>query len=271
MTRRPLRASPSNTNKATPFKLDPPVGGWNARDALSNMPPQDAERLDNWFPDTTYVAPRPGSLTRNPDTTGQVETLMQWAGGSSVQLLVAVGGAVLYSATSGTAGASTVGGFTGFGSDQWQAVNFGAGGGNYLIMVNGTDLAQQYDGSAGTVFSGTVADGSLTSTFTNVNEYQQRLWFTKAGSLKGYYMAAANAIGGTVESFDFSGVMANGGELMAMGTWTRDSGAGMDDLAVFISSQGQAAVYSGTDPASANTWGLVGVYNIPKPIGYRRA
>jgi len=268
MARRPLRAKPSVQNNSLGFPLPPPVGGWNARDALATMPITDAERLENWFPDTTYVAPRTGSETFNRAFgSGDVETIMQWAGGSSLKLLIAVGGSLLYIATSGTAGVSTVA--TGYGSDQWQYVNFGAGGGNYLVMVNGTDTWKTYDGSAASTQSASVADGSLTSTFTNVCEYQQRLFFTKAGSLKFYYMKTANAISGSIESFDLSGLMSNGGELVAIGTWTRDSGAGMDDLAAFISSQGQVAVYSGTDPAAANTWSMIGVYNLPRPLGYR--
>ncbi|CAB4187797.1 hypothetical protein UFOVP1169_6 [uncultured Caudovirales phage] len=267
MTRRPLRAFPSNANKSTPFALPPPVGGWNARDALATMPATDAERLDNWFPDTTWVSPRAGSLTYTPVLNGDVKTAIQYASGSTVKLLVASTGALVAISTSGTAGAATVA--TGYGSDQWQGVNFGAGGGNYLIMANGTDLVQAYNGASASAQAFTVADGSLTSTFTNVNEFQQRLYFTKSNSLKFYYVKTANAISGSVESFDLSGIMSSGGELRAMGTWTRDSGAGMDDLAVFISSQGQAAVYQGTDPTSATTWALVGVYSLPAPLGYR--
>lgn len=267
MTRRPLRAGPSNTNKAQPFALPPPVGGWNARDALATMPPEDAERLDNWFPETTYVSPRPGSLTFAPQLNGDVESLMQWAGNGSVKLLAGVSGALVYCSTSGTAGSSTIA--QGFASDQWQYINFGAGGGNYLMMVNGTDKAWKFDGSSASTAEMTVADGSLTSTFINVNEYNARLYFIKRGSLKFYYMKIANAISGSCESFDLSGEFNKGGELVAMGTWTRDSGDGMDDLAAFVTSQGQVAVYSGIDPSSASTWSKVGVYNIPMPIGYR--
>lgn len=267
MVRRALRATPSTINKSTPFALPPPVGGWNARDALATMPPTDAERLDNWFPDTTYVSPRPGSLTFSPQLNGRAKSLMQWAAGSSVKLLVAVGGALVYAATSGTAGASTV--QTGYASDQWQGVNFGAGGGNYLVMVNGTDPTQLFNGSAASVSSASCTDGTPTSSFTNINAFQQRLYYTKSKSLKFYYHTLPNAIAGSVEAFDLSGLMGNGGELVAMGTWTRDSGAGMDDLAVFISSQGQAAVYQGYDPSSVSTWSLVGVYDLPKPLGYR--
>jgi hypothetical protein len=43
----------------------------------------------------------------------------------------------------------------------------------------------------------------------------------------------------------------------------------MDDAAVFITSEGEVAVYSGTDPASASTWSLIGVFRMGKPLGRR--
>jgi hypothetical protein len=60
-----------------------------------------------------------------------------------------------------------------------------------------------------------------------------------------------------------------GGKLLAMGSWTRDGGSGPDDLAVFVSSRGEVIIYAGTDPSSATTSALVGVFKIPEPIGRR--
>lgn len=37
-----------------------PVGGWNARDALANMPPTDAVKLVNFIPRGSYVQSRGG-------------------------------------------------------------------------------------------------------------------------------------------------------------------------------------------------------------------
>ncbi len=59
------------------------------------------------------------------------------------------------------------------------------------------------------------------------------------------------------------------GYLQAMGTWSRDGGSGMDDYAVFITSQGEVLIYDGTNPASADTWSLIGIYRIAPPIGRR--
>ena len=62
-----------------------------------------------------------------------------------------------------------------------------------------------------------------------------------------------------------------GGAIVGMYTWTIDAGYGVDDLAAFITNQGEVIVYRGTDPSSATTWALVGVWHIGSPIGNRPA
>jgi len=47
-----------------------------------------------------------------------------------------------------------------------------------------------------------------------------------------------------------------------MGTWTLDAGQGADDYAVFVTSMGEVIVYNGTDPSSATTWALKGVWQL---------
>jgi hypothetical protein len=78
-----------------------------------------------------------------------------------------------------------------------------------------------------------------------------------------------NSITGAASAFDLRSVATKGGYIMGMVTWTVDAGYGVDDLAVFVTSNGEAIVYRGTDPASATTWALVGVFQIGSPIGRR--
>jgi hypothetical protein len=94
------------------------------------------------------------------------------------------------------------------------------------------------------------------------------MWFVLKDSTKAAYLATG-AVAGAATTFELGGLFTRGGYLVAMSTWTRDGGAGADDLGVFISSRGQVAVYNGTDPAAAATWQLVGVYDCGPPIGYR--
>jgi hypothetical protein len=101
-----------------------------------------------------------------------------------------------------------------------------------------------------------------------VNNHQRRLWFGEKNSLSAWYLAV-NSISGTATEFPLGAVSKLGGYLMAMGTWSVDAGDGQDDVAVFLTSEGEAIVYQGTDPASASTWSLVGVFRIGKPIGRR--
>jgi sugar lactone lactonase YvrE len=61
--------------------------------------------------------------------------------------------------------------------------------------------------------------------------------------------------------------MQRGGSLMFIATWSQDAGDGQDDRIVFVSTEGEVAVYEGSNPASAADWALVGVYDITRPLG----
>jgi hypothetical protein len=103
--------------------------------------------------------------------------------------------------------------------------------------------------------------GVDSSTFINVNLFKNRLYFTQKDTLTCWYLDV-NAIGGTASPLYFGGIARNGGYLQAMGTWTLDAGQGADDYAVFVTSMGEVIVYNGTDPTSATTWALKGVWQL---------
>lgn len=100
------------------------------------------------------------------------------------------------------------------------------------------------------------------------NNHQRRLWFGEEQSMSAWYFPV-NTIGGAAQEFPMGALAKRGGYIMAMGTWTRDGGAGADDVAVFLTSEGQAIIFAGVDPSSVSTWDLVGVFDIGKPIGRR--
>jgi hypothetical protein len=54
-----------------------------------------------------------------------------------------------------------------------------------------------------------------------------------------------------------------------MGTWTIDAGQGVDDYAVFVTSMGEVIVYNGTDPDTAETWALKGVWQLGQTFNRR--
>src|SRR6185436_9262950 len=110
--------------------------------------------------------------------------------------------------------------------------------------------------------------GNAVEQFIAVNVFKGRLFFIPKASLSFWYLPAG-AAGGALAEFDLSGEAVKGGYLMAMATWTRDGGSGVDDFAVFITSEGEAIVYQGTNPNSSTTWAKVGSYTIGKPLGRR--
>lgn len=249
--------------------LPAPTGGWNARDSLGDMDPLDAPILDNWFPGTTDCVVRDGSTQFVTGVGGQVESLMPYSGGTTTKLFAARANGNIYDVSStGTAGSALVTGMT---NGRYQFVNITTSAASYLAAVNGANKTNYYTGAAwqkdgdGPPYDVT---GLNTANATNINVHKGRIWYTEAGTLKAWYLATG-ALGGVATAFDLSSVAQLGGYLMAMATWTIDAGYGVDDLAVWVTSKGEVIVYRGTDPSSAATWALVGIWQIGAPIGRR--
>ena len=254
--------------RARTQSLPPPTGGWNARDSLADMPPDDAVQLTNWFPLTTDVMVRRGYEVWATGLTGQVESLMPY-NSATASTLFAASSTFFYNVTNpGAVGAPVQSGLT---NARWQSVNFATSGGKFLYAVNGSDKPRLWDGSNWTsIDSGSTPaiTGVTTTKLIHVNVFKRRLWFVEKESLKVWYLPV-DSIGGAAQSLDFSSIAGLGGYLMAMGTWTIDSGTGADDLAVFVTSEGQVIVYRGIDPANEVTWALAGVWSVGSPIGRR--
>jgi hypothetical protein len=103
--------------------------------------------------------------------------------------------------------------------------------------------------------------GKNSNTFAQINLFKERLYFVEENSLSFWYLPV-DSISGAVTEFPLGGIFKRGGYLQAMGTWTIDAGYGVDDLAVFITSNGEVAVYKGSDPSDPNDWALIGLWNI---------
>jgi len=227
------------------------------------MPEENAVILDNWFPSTDKVTIRNGHESHATGMSGAVESLIEYTPLSGSGALFAANGGNIYDVTSSGAVGSAV--VSGQSNNRYQQTQIGTSGGQFLLIVNGADTPKTYNGSSW-------ADATMTGpTIANLvwcNLHQRRLWFGEIDSLTAWYLAV-NSISGAATQFPLAGLADLGGYIMAMGTWSRDSGAGADDVAVFLTSEGQAIVYQGTDPSSASTWSLVGVFRIGKPIGRR--
>jgi hypothetical protein len=117
-------------------------------------------------------------------------------------------------------------------------------------------------------YSVTGITGVDSSTFINVNLFKNRLFFTQKDTLTCWYLDV-NSIAGAAQPLYFGGIARNAGYLQAMGTWTLDAGQGVDDYAVFVTSMGEVIVYNGTDPNTASTWALKGVWQLGQTFNRR--
>ena len=243
--------------------LPPPVGGWDTRESLADMPEDHAVILDNWRPGTDKVTVRRGNSFHVTGMSGVVPSLIEYVGTDGVGELFAANDGKIYDVSgSGAVGSPVVTGLT---NDRWQHVNMGTAAGQFVRLFNGADTPRLYNGSA---WATTAITGPTANKLIWGNLHQRRLWFGEIDSLSAWYLPV-NSISGAAIEFPLYGIASLGGFIMAMGTWTRDAGDGMDDVAVFYTSEGEAIVYAGTDPASPSTWALIGVFRIGKPIGRR--
>lgn len=280
--RHALRVKKPRAAVADPVSLPAPVGGWNARDSLAAMPATDAVELVNLFPGTSTVDVRGGSI--GPRTVGDSPTtLMAYAAISGTTTLFAVGSGSLWVVTNYT-GLSMLGAYLFDGASTKSLGNnrliwtmFGDGTNQYLIACNGVDAPIFYYGQTHigsprfNTYSATTSpslSGVDLTTLNYVNVFKGRLFFLATASLKFYYLSAG-AAGGALSSFDLSGEAKRGGYLVAMSSWTRDAGDGQDDVAVFITSEGEAIIYQGNNPGDANAWGKVGTFYVGRPLGNR--
>lgn len=252
--------------------LPAPVGGWNARDSLSAMKPEDAIILDNIIPDQGRVRLRNGFAAFATGIPGSyVETLLEYAPPSSASYkLFAAGPSAIYDVSSaGAVGAAAV---SGMANGRWKSVMMATIGGNFLCAVNGANGYRTYDGGTWTnqdaAVTGITGGNADTTELIDINLHANRLWFVQKNSLDAWYLGTASIIG-AVTKFPLGPLCKLGGQLLTIATWTKDAGDGMDDLIVFVTTKGEVIVYAGTNPADAASWSLVGVFRISEPIGRR--
>lgn len=240
-----------------------PIGGWDTREALADMPLENAVILDNWFPGTDKVTTRPGYASFATGLGAPVESLLPYTPLSGSGRMFGAAGANIYEVTGGGGvGAAVV---AALGSARWQHVQIGTAGGQFLFICNGTDTPRTFDGAS---WANSTITGPTIASLIWCNLHNRRLWVGEKESLSAWYLPV-DTIGGPAAEFSLAAVARLGGYIMAMGTWSRDGGSGAQDLAVFITSEGEAIVYGGIDPTTAADWVLQGVFRIGKPIGRR--
>jgi hypothetical protein len=141
-----------------------------------------------------------------------------------------------------------------------------------MPVVNGTDDLQLYDGTDWQAVNASSMPISITgvdtSTLSHVSAYRERLFFVEVDTFNVWYLPV-NSIGGAAGLITMDGLFNKGGAVLFTATWSMYAGDGLDDKFVVVSTEGEVAVFQGDNPGDAESWGLVGRYEITAPMGPR--
>jgi hypothetical protein len=233
------------------------------------MSPTDAIILDNFFPSPTQVSLRKGRTNHSTGLPSWVETLMGYSNLSTTEKLFAISGTAVYDVTAtGAVGAAVVTGLT---NARWEYTNIAPPGGASLYAMNAVDKPLYYDGTSWVkvdAASTPAITGVTTTTLRNPVVWKSRLWAVENNTNNAWYLPV-QSIGGAATKFDLSAQFRKGGSLQVIMTFSVSSATSFDDYIGFLSSEGELAVYQGTDPSVAADIAIVGVYSLGKPIGRR--
>lgn len=256
-----------------------PIGGLNARDSLAAMPETDAYSLINWIPQRYGVRSRKGYTEWATGLTGSVGTVLTYFSASTTipsttTFLVApttMPGKVfaatdvaIYDITTTGAGPAISQALSGAANaGSLSSVNFTNSGGSFLLAASEIDGYFVYDGAAWNkvTLGGGANQVSVVdpTTFCAVAIWKRRLWAVVKSTSKVCYLPV-DSIYGAATVLDLGPLLKHGGSIAWIANWTIDAGEGIDDLLVIASENGDIIIYKGTDPASATTFALQGVW-----------
>lgn len=269
-SRKFVNGDPPQQDPAQPYTFPAPIRGWVLNENLATTQPAAARILDNWFCTTTGIRVRGGSV-KYATVTGSVQSLFTY--NSTVDKFFAASGTAIYDITTPASPTTPItAAVTSRTSGKYSTAQFGTAGGNYLYALNGTDAPLLYDGTSWQAVTGVstpiAITGVTTTSLSHVWAFANRLFFIEKNTMKAWYLSV-DSIAGAVSTFSLAGVFSKGGSLLFGAKWSLDAGDGLDDKCIFISTEGEIAVYRGTNPGSAADWVLEGIYQMPPPLGER--
>lgn len=267
-----------------------PIGGLNASDNIAQMPPTDAVVLVNWVPDVLGVRCRKGyrewatnfpSGLQVSSIFGYISSSTVFPGGAFISdptampgTLFAATDAGIYDITSRTSSPTLSQALSGLENAGWfSTVQMVTAGGQFLLACSETDGYFTFDGTSWVKRTSGVGAGQINgvdpANLVFTATFKRRAWFVERNSTKAWYLPV-DSIAGIASAFDFGPQFKRGGHLAYLANWTIDAGEGIDDFLVAVSSNGDVAIYKGTDPAGAATFSLVGTWFVGQiPVGRR--
>lgn len=282
--------------------LPPPIGGWNTRDTLTEMPPTDAvifenavvrdgkvmrrqgindfpaqmggEYFDTWLPRQSSLVqidfvdsvngkmPRLSAFVLN-ETTGNTRLVM-----FDPTVTSRVPWFIMFEGFDATNNPNPTGA-------EWDSIRFA----NRTIFVGAKtgDIPIYYD-SVGTFLNtitpltGLLEDGvplnkATRGRFFKVESHGSRLFYLEKGTMNIWYMKEPGEYTGEMGYFDVSFIAKKGKEIVELAEWTRAGSDTINTLLVAVTDAGEVLMWKGSDPEEADDWELFGKFYIPRPLG----
>ena len=250
------------------FVVPPPIRGWNTLDSESAMHPEYALELTNFFPEEGRVTGRAGCV-EYVDITGEAGEIGTLAGhrAGSVNAFYAFSGSALYDVTdpdsvTEVSGAEVT-------NSRWRYAHTTAA----LVAVNGVDaplrITRTPSGAstiATAIAHGWTGTGLVPGRLAYVSAHHNRFFFGEADSPVLWYGGLGSETG-ALEKLDLGLVVSDGGNVRAIGSFTLDTGSGVDDLLGVYLQSGKVVLFAGTDPGDASNWRTAGVFAVGQPVG----
>lgn len=265
--RRP--AAPTKPRRAQTVSFPAAIAGWIANQNLAApnpQAPQGARVLENILPTATGGEIRRGSAlyATMPDASKPVTSLFTYSSGVINKFFAANETEIAEITTTPT---NVLTGQTG---GDWSVEQFvNNNGQTFLRGVNGKDTPFVYDGSTFSTTPALTFPAGVTVTpndLLRVWAFQNRLFFIQKASMDVWYLPVTS-LGGALTKFPMGGIFSRGGSLLFGSSWSIESGDGPNEYCAFFTTEGEVAVYIGSDPSDANNWVKKGVYRIGKPLG----
>lgn len=254
----PRRASAAQTAQIA--VIPAPTGGLNYRDPISAMSPMDALVLTNFIPKQQGVELRRGWQQKTVSLEESIESVFGYTAPdpNDNKVFVAANGNI-YDVTDGNYTAVVLG--TGSDADEWWTTQFSTPGDTFLLAVSPGAGYWTYSTGSGWV-DRTATTTGLPANVRTVAVWKQRVWFTAEGDPNVYYLDNVDVVTGGCTSFAMGSTLRNGGYVSALINWTMDAGFSIDDFLIVVGTEGDIGVWQGTDPTSADTFSLKGVWYV---------
>lgn len=263
------RGSKGTQQTSAPLVFPGPTLGLVTAADIASQTSGAATVLENWLPTLTGARVRGGCTKWGLAADGgPIISAFRYIYGPIEQLFMATETAIYDMSAPALPPDMTAAIVSGLTSGEWCTFQHTNAGTSYLVCLNGTDARRIYNGLTWSTTPALTFPDATTSADLNFGwVFKNREFFLKNGSLDAYYLNDLYNIGGETSVFPLGGVMKDGGSLLSGFSWSVESGDGPNEYCVFLSTEGEVAVYAGSNPGNANDFSLVGVYKIARPLG----